>query len=604
MTKNANKFLFIIISLIVPFLSCRKETSLVEKTSKQIEEHFFQENLSNDPEEKKIIDYIKRINEKSNFVQKIYDNIGYPIWKNAVKCPQIINNSTGIKSFSTSDLKNSDTTINYIIPFVREEQSHVNAAMFIKTTSTDTTITYLCDWQYSQFKNKNLGLNINPETIAIFFMRFDNNVFNHDCFKILDTSLFSSKNKVASEVSINSISSQAFIPNLLTEVTYCVDVTIELQDWTPGNLLGVFNGDCMPCISYVTQTFCWTELVESGSNWGSFYSGGGIGSGSGNTGPYPPQSPPDYYPAWTEDIDNRTGFSKARINELKSKISQDPFELIDCKTINNLNASDGNGPIFHRIASYKVPNRVINRISYIRSLAPNWIVDNFNIESLTNAFGAVVNCDFFPVRIKKLPMGLSPKEFLEYFRKNINTFISPYVNVAFHPYKDGNFDDTRQFDKDFGNSLGSLMHINMINDGSVIISDYQNSTTPNAERHYFKFSTMATPLDFGHPVAGNREFGIYEDPNNNGEYIFYISAVDRAWDPTFNLVFKFGGAFKKGDELWENVQLNITNFINRGFGIAEFNPSKNITKRPDWEDVQDYLSGKITYQELKTKLGC
>jgi hypothetical protein len=72
----------------------------------------------------------------------------------------------------------------------------------------------------------------------------------------------------------------------------------------------------------------------------------------------------------------------------------------------------------------------------------------------------------------------------------------------------------------------------------------------------------------------------------------------------FNLVFKFGGAFKKDDELWENVQLNITNFINRGFGIAEFNPSKNITKRPDWEDVQDYLSGKIPYQELKTKLGC
>lgn len=117
-------------------------------------------------------------------------------------------------------------------------------------------------------------------------------------------------------------------------------------------------------------------------------------------------------------------------------------------------------------------------------------------------------------------------------------------------------------------------------------------------------TTKSTLLDFGHPVARNREFGIYEDPSNKGEYIFYISAVDRAWDPTFNLVFKFGGAFKKGDELWENVQLNITKFINRGFGIAEFNPSKNITKRPDWEDVQDYLSGKITYQELKTKLGC
>jgi len=52
------------------------------------------------------------------------------------------------------------------------------------------------------------------------------------------------------------------------------------------------------------------------------------------------------------------------------------------------------------------------------------------------------------------------------------------------------------------------------------------------------------------------------------------------------------------------VQINIAEFINRGFGIAEFDPSKNITRRPNWEDVQDYLLGKITYQELKTKLGC
>jgi len=61
----------------------------------------------------------------------------------------------------------------------------------------------------------------------------------------------------------------------------------------------------------------------------------------------------------------------------------------------------------------------------------------------------------------------------------------------------------------------------------------------------FWITTLETQLDFENPLAGNREFGIYEDPNYNGESIFYISAVDRAWDPTFNLVFKFGAHLKK-----------------------------------------------------------
>ena len=45
---------------------------------------------------------------------------------------------------------------------------------------------------------------------------------------------------------------------------------------------------------------------------------------------------------------------------------------------------------------------------------------------------------------------------------------------------------------------------------------------------------MKTPLDFKHPVAGNRRVGIYSDPDHPGEYVFYTMGVDRAWDLIFD----------------------------------------------------------------------
>lgn len=41
--------------------------------------------------------------------------------------------------------------------------------------------------------------------------------------------------------------------------------------------------------------------------------------------------------------------------------------------------------------------------------------------------------------------------------------------------------------------------------------------------------------DFEHPVAGNRRFGIYSDPDRPGEFVFYTMGVDRIWDRGFDL---------------------------------------------------------------------
>jgi len=65
--------------------------------------------------------------------------------------------------------------------------------------------------------------------------------------------------------------------------------------------------------------------------------------------------------------------------------------------------------------------------------------------------------------------------------------------------------DTNRFNQPGAASVGSLVHINMTNDGTVIESDYQNT----ANGVYYKYSTMTSPLDLNHPVSGNREYGVY-----------------------------------------------------------------------------------------------
>lgn len=53
------------------------------------------------------------------------------------------------------------------------------------------------------------------------------------------------------------------------------------------------------------------------------------------------------------------------------------------------------GSIFKRIAQYEVPQTVKSRLDSIKNIAPNWLVDNFNIQHIDDEYGPVVNCDFF-----------------------------------------------------------------------------------------------------------------------------------------------------------------------------------------------------------------
>lgn len=115
---------------------------------------------------------------------------------------------------------------------------------------------------------------------------------------------------------------------------------------------------------------------------------------------------------------------------------------------------------------------------------------------------------------------------------------------------------------------------------------------------------MTTPMDINHPVSGNREFGIYNDAARPGEFTFYTMGVDRTSDILFDIANYRNNVYKKGDELWSNIQKNMIQFIINNGGQAETYTPKRVVARPRYMDVERYLKGQIDFPTLKTLLGC
>lgn len=131
------------------------------------------------------MDFVKKKNEKEHFVETTIGRIGYPRWDKIIvrKKPEAMGRGA-IDSSST-----------FYIPFVRDSQNYVNASMVIRTSPADTTLRYLCDWQYSQRVRSATPVDTAAESYALFFMLMDKKVFAHNKFVITDTTLFAGQPK-------------------------------------------------------------------------------------------------------------------------------------------------------------------------------------------------------------------------------------------------------------------------------------------------------------------------------------------------------------------------------------------------------------------------
>lgn len=578
------------------------------------ENNFFGKNRSNEIREKVIVEYVKRINEKTSFVSNAIKQIGYPLWN---KCTIIATKYSG-NSFA----QNNDSTHTYYIPFVRDSQNYVNASLIITARPTDTTYRFKYDWDYKYFQNNTSATIIDSaEEYAIFFMKLSKSVFEHKKFRILDKTLFKNNNEDAAWVELPDTT----IQNNLYELPICTFITV-IYERLCNFGKSVTNTSNNSAIIRCFSSFSFSSCTDGSGGYGGPSGGTGLPTGGvpngngggcagcgggGQQGPLNGVGNTGWMPASNDEIDEN-GFYYARILQLDSLLSDNPYSSIPCDSLEILSTF---GQMFQRVGNYQVPQNVLNRLDSIKSISSTIDSSSYFIQSLNDGASTVVNCDFFPVKIIQLPINYStglnftPSEFLEFFRKNINLFSTP--DVIFKPYNSINFNDSLHWFKDTLNSLGSVLHIEMTVNGSVILSGYENSINfSNYQKHSFVFSTLVTPLDNYHPVSGNRKFGIYTDINPNGGYTFYSMGVDRISKNSYVLgsffsdIFTGNSGFENADILCTTMQINMINYINSHGGIADTYPRTNYKIRPLYADIESFLRGVISLEELKIRLGC
>jgi hypothetical protein len=322
---------------VVFLFSCRKEQAGVSIPPEIIAERFFNEHRTNSTEEKQLIDYLSRLNAKKGFITKTVERIGFPRWDKLVKYSFLSNSSGRVATNSTVSTGGQDSATNYIIPFVRDTENHVNAAMFIKTDKGDTTISYLCDWQYTKYRTATSTAL--AEDMAVFFMFLDRQVNGYDEFEIIDTTIFRVRNYKAHLVRLGNIDSSSVRKDYYWSfetlcqgiwdffISYCWK---PLGDCNPEK--GYTGGQCdhltgCPLCQSLTVTPVYSQRCFAAMLPGSPPSGGvlpspgnGFGNnqgGSGNNdGPAPPSNDDGLRPGWR---------FRNSSNTIPPKIDRSPF---------------------------------------------------------------------------------------------------------------------------------------------------------------------------------------------------------------------------------------------------------------------------------------
>tara|TARA_B110000503_G_scaffold128217_1_gene198882 strand:- start:501 stop:2321 length:1821 start_codon:yes stop_codon:yes gene_type:complete len=280
-----------------------------------------------------------------------------------------------------------------------------------------------------------------------------------------------------------------------------------------------------------------------------------------------------------EEVDSFEEFIAESLND-ELAITPDLLIEIDCNQLVHWLA----------LAQHTAPSSVIDKINGL----PSGTFNDFEIQSLSDANGTMVNLDYFPVKITTLPnnpntgLQFTADEFLDYFRRNINDFTT---GSTFEPYCENSSICTQETTLwDSSDPTGALIYIDIpFDDGVVICSEYSND--------YWYFMTMNAPYAGNHPVSGARQFGYELNPD--GSYNFFVRGVDR-FDSNIaeNVAYMLSGgdAFLGADALWESFQEKLNIFVNdNGGNSTELSP---VINRPDWDKVQDVLLGLRPISDL------
>ncbi|MBI5857516.1 MAG: hypothetical protein HZB42_07680 [Sphingobacteriales bacterium] len=276
--------------IIISFINGCRKLDMQETSRSAIEVKFFNSHRSSESLVQTINGFMQRQNAKYNFVERTVKQIGYPYWDKAISVTE-----------AATQRSETDSTVITYIPFVRDSQNIVNAALIVKTTATDTIFRYLCDWQYA---NPDSTTRWSPRNVFHIFSRLENYVFGRNKFRITDEIILSERENDymdSAGLSFDSVNVNYTMEplegisgrnNLWALSLWCDNAYICLPlsspfSGTKSNLSQTSGGNCASgyflVVQVCTETWTWEESPGGGNG-----EPGGGGSGGGTGGPPPP----------------------------------------------------------------------------------------------------------------------------------------------------------------------------------------------------------------------------------------------------------------------------------------------------------------------------
>lgn len=170
------------------YVGCRKlDRPDNFSNAEYIKSRFFFEHAPIDPLTKSAADFVRRENDKYNFIVNLTKQIGFPRWNKAMIFPYV--NSAAANRGNGGG---QDSAAILYVPFSRDGQNFINSALILSLSSRDTLFQFLMDWQYDSlgYDTSATRTGWNAWDLFHLFTRFDNEVFGHTKFQILDSNLF------------------------------------------------------------------------------------------------------------------------------------------------------------------------------------------------------------------------------------------------------------------------------------------------------------------------------------------------------------------------------------------------------------------------------
>jgi RHS repeat-associated protein len=190
-------------------------------------------------------------------------------------------------------------------------------------------------------------------------------------------------------------------------------------------------------------------------------------------------------------------------------------------------------------------------------------------QKMSSATGDAVNVDYLAIKIVKLPKGFTEKQFYDHIRLNFTKYMGEDISLS--PQL---FDCESDSKWNSPNPVGSVMVFHATADDAPVICS-------KAGNNYWVFTPVGTIVDFEHPLAGQREFGLTN--NGDGSYTFYTRGVDMMWgveDVLYNATLSF---FEdEARVLWNTVMNNVVNEVNLNGGSAY--QTHDFRKEISWDD--------------------